>query len=105
MATSSGCPKCGADRLKSAPFPVVDTLVTLVSLRRRYRCSACGWAGRRHRLKRRNQELSSLTPQTVPAKRAIWLFLVVVAFLIVSGTMAMRGCRFEVPTATIGWTT
>ncbi len=90
---SAGCPRCGADRLKAAPLPIIEPLAKLGGSKRRYKCSACGWVGRRHRLKRRNQDVASLTPRQIPAKRAGWFFVFVTLFMILTGFMAVRDCR------------
>lgn len=89
---SSGCPKCGSERLKSAPLVGVDPLVRLVSMKRRYKCAACGWTGWHRRLRRRNNDVPSLTPRQKPQRRA-WAFFVFAAlFLVVSGAMLFREC-------------
>lgn len=46
-----GCPSCGSDRLRRRHH-ALGVIVALASGKRRYRCSACGWSGWRHRLKR-----------------------------------------------------
>lgn len=98
--TTHGCPHCGSDRLKAAPLAIIDTLLNIVSSRRRYKCGACGWRGRRHRLKRRNSELPSLSPRSTPRRNAVWFSMFVVAFLLVTGGLLMRSCN-EAPRAPI----
>ena len=90
--TTHGCPKCGSERLKAAPLFLFDSILNLVDSRRRYKCSACGWRGRRHRLKRRNSELPSLAPRTTPRGPAVWFSLSVVVFLLIAGGLLMRSC-------------
>lgn len=93
---SSGCPKCGAERLKSSAIPVVDPVVRLLTGgRRRYRCVACGWIGRRHRLTRRSFDMPSLAPKRAPAGRAVSFFAVVLLFLLITGTVVIRQCAAD----------
>ena len=91
--TTQGCPRCGADRLKAAPVPIVDVALNLFSARRRYKCAACGWAGRRHRLRRRSQDLPSLSPRSTPRGMAVGFFVMVVLFLLTTGALLMRSCN------------
>lgn len=91
--TAQGCSKCGSDRLKAAPIVLVDSVLNLVGSRRRYKCAACGWRGRRHRLKRRNSELPSLRPGTKARSNEVWFSLFVAAFLLVTGGLLMRSCN------------
>lgn len=93
MTTSSGCPRCGADRMKSAPIFVVDSVARVTLRRRRYRCGACGWIGWRRRLRRRVSEVPTLTPRQGPTRRAAAVSLFAAAFLIVSGLLLIRGCN------------
>ena len=90
--TTHGCPKCGSERLKAAPLFFVDLILNLVDSRRRYKCSACAWRGRRHRLKRRHGEFPSLAPRTTPQGAAVWFSLFVVLFLLIAGGLLMRSC-------------
>ena len=89
----NGCPTCGSERLKAAPVFAVDALRGALDRRRRYRCSACGWSGWKHRLKRRSSGETNLTPNAAPAGRAVWFALVVVAVLAVSGAMFTSSCQ------------
>lgn len=92
--THDGCPKCGSDRLKAAPRALADGLLDRFSSRRRYKCSACGWQGRRHRLRRRSQEMSgSLAPHTAPKAPAVWFAVFVVISLLLSGAVLMKNCN------------
>lgn len=84
----TGCPNCGAERLKAAPVPLIDPVLNVFSSRRRYRCSGCGWTGRRRRLKRRSHELSS--PRVATAK-GVGLFAIVIVLLI-SGGLYVQSC-------------
>lgn len=97
MSHTSGCPRCGVDRLKSAPIPVIDLPLRLLVRRRRYKCSGCGWTGWRRRLRRRRDDVPSLAPQIAPAGRAVGFSMVVLALLLVSGVMLMRSCRSSDP--------
>ena len=62
----SGCPRCRAERIKASPLPLIDGAISLFTRTHRYRCSACGWTGRRRRLKRRQHSQPSLAPRTTP---------------------------------------
>lgn len=94
-SSASGCPACGSERLKSAPIPIVDSVARLVSGRRRYKCAACGWAGWRRRLRRRHDDVPSLTPRQKPQSSAVWFFVFVVIFLVASGVLLTRGCASD----------
>lgn len=90
----SGCPRCGGEQLKSAPllFGLELGLRVIAGGRRRYRCSACGWTGRRRRLHRRRSNLPSLSQGRTPTGRAVSLFVFTLIFLVVTGVLAARGC-------------
>src|SRR4051794_32723943 len=92
MMGIAGCAQCGADRLKSVPIPIADSAARWLGLKRRYRCTVCGWTGWRHRLRRRSDDVPSLNPRQGAAKPAISLFVLVIIFLLVSATMLARGC-------------
>jgi len=102
---ASGCPSCGADRLKSAPVMALESLVRLVSEKRRYRCAGCGWTGWRRRLIRRKRDVPSLNQKRTATPPAVIFFIFVVAFLLVSGVFLVRGCstRPQGATESIGF--
>jgi hypothetical protein len=80
--------------MKAAPRAFSDAVLDKFSARRRYKCSACGWQGRRNRLKRRTQEMpTSLSPRTAPKARAVWFALLAGLFLLASGILLMRSCN------------
>ena len=92
-----GCPCCGAARLKSAPLPVVSSLVAVASYKRRYRCSDCDWTGWRHRLQRRGGP--SMADQVfdgheVHAKEIVYFIVVSMTFVIFLGVV-MKNCADE----------
>ena len=89
----SGCPRCRAERIKASPLPLIDGAISLFTRTHRYRCSACGWTGRRRRLKRRQHSQPSLAPRTAPEKRAVVFFVFVIGFLLITGGLLMRSCN------------
>jgi hypothetical protein len=92
-SSASGCPKCGTDRLKSAPMPGLDAIARFISGKRRYRCAACGWTGWIRRLRRRHHDVPSLAPRQRPQRMAYVLFVFAAVFLVVSGAMLFRACN------------
>jgi len=93
MTAYAGCGKCGADRLKAAPVPIVDATARLLGLKRRYRCSVCGWTGWRHRLRRRSDDVPSLSQRETAAKPAVTFFVLIVILLLISAVLLVRGCE------------
>jgi len=92
--TTSGCPKCGSDRLKGAPTPVVSLLARAVTRRRRYRCGDCGWTGWKHRLRRRSDSLAvSRQPRETAERRAWWFFGLFVGILVLASVLLVRNCE------------
>ena len=84
-----GCPSCGADRLKAAPVPIVDALLSVLVRRRRYRCVECAWVGWRHRLRRHTNEPSS--QRSTQASAAVLIGFIAVVLLI-GGGLLMESC-------------
>lgn len=90
-----GCPKCGSDILKSAPFPIVEPFIKPFVKKRRYHCRQCGWTGWRHRLHRRNSQLPSAQGRSSVDRRAVWFFIFVVLFILAAAIMSIRGDDIE----------
>jgi|SRR5579862_1436679 len=93
-----GCPHCASPRLRSAPLPVVSTIVRIASHKRRYRCSECHWTGYRHRLER-GEGLSTdeIFNGHEVHRKAVWYFVIVtIAFVLFLGTV-MKQCADEAP--------
>ena len=94
-----GCPKCGSQRLKSAPLPLVSTLARVASVKRRYRCSDCEWTGWRHRLQRMGgaSRADQIFDGHEVQHREVWYFVfVTVAFVLFLG-IVMKQCADEAP--------
>jgi predicted RNA-binding Zn-ribbon protein involved in translation (DUF1610 family) len=83
-----GCPSCGSERLRHVE-DASDRLARFAG-KRHYRCSACGWSGWKHRLKRRHR---AATPRAerpqITRKQVIFLLIclaVVIAWYIVQSS-------------------
>jgi len=94
----TGCPACGADRLKGAPLPLVSAVVFPLIRRYRYRCSNCRWTGWKRRLKSRRdthggtiRQRSSKDVRAVSFAIALVLFLVIVTVLLLRSFESTRG--------------
>ena len=96
----SGCYKCGSDRLKGAPLPVVGTLAGALTRRRRYRCSGCGWAGWRHPLRRRSGAGVPLVAKRTPDRPAITFFTIFAGALVTATLMLATSCEPAAPSDT-----
>ena len=97
---TSGCPKCGAQRLRSAPIPLVSALVGRSSGKRRYRCSACQWTGWQHRLQRRNGAATGgehIFDAQEHRKKEMWYFAVVMLSFFAFLGIVMKNCADEAP--------
>jgi rubredoxin len=97
---TGGCPECGAQRLRSAPIPLVSAVIDRTSGKRRYRCSACQWIGWQHRLQRRNAAPGGgeeIFDAQAARKKEAWYFVVVMlAFLLFLGVV-MKNCADDAP--------
>lgn len=87
-----GCPGCGQDRLKSGPVSAVDLVLNVFSRRRRYVCSSCGWMGRRHRLKRRGTDRSSLASRGATPSTMYGILFVIALAVVLVVSLAAEGC-------------
>jgi hypothetical protein len=94
----TGCPACGADRLKGAPLPLISAVVFPFIHRYRYRCSSCRWSGWKRRLKSHGdihggtiRHRSSKDVRAVSFAIALVLFLVIVTSLLVGSCEHARG--------------
>lgn len=95
---AQGCPRCGTDRLRSAPVPMLG-LSTRPDGRRRYRCTSCGWVGWKHRLQRRRLDGRAVTQKRVPLNRAMLWTLIIVVFALWSGGALAKSCVASRPDA------
>ena len=93
----TGCPRCGGDRLKSAPMPVLSAVLKLFWRKRRYRCADCGTISWHHRLQRRSTALPSLAPSATAGAPAIVFVVIVVGILLSSGIALTRSCAEQRP--------
>lgn len=87
------CKRCGSDRHRSAPLPVIDAIVGALTGRRRYACTACGVKTWRHRLARRGEPLAPQIENSRPTSRAYSLFILVLGFTVVAAIGAMSNCQ------------
>lgn len=82
---SPRCPRCGAERLKSAPG-LLGNMIARATERRRYRCGQCSWSGWKRRLVRRSGADTSLLAKSRPSREAYWFIgLAVVVLLVILG--------------------
>ena len=87
--TASGCPRCGAERLKGA-HGLLDSLFGPITGRRRYRCAHCSWSGWKRRLARKSTRDTSLLPKSGPPREAYWFLALTIAVLLVIVGLIVR---------------
>lgn len=94
-----GCPRCRSERIRSAPLPLVGSVLTLVTAKRRYQCADCHWRGWHHRLQRRHGASMGVTLQQaeVPQAPALWFAAAVMTFFLVVTGLLVRGCDTQAP--------
>jgi hypothetical protein len=98
-----GCPKCKSDRLKGAAIPGISLVLSPLVHRRRYHCADCGWTGWKHRLQRRGEASMTvaLRQRDGPDARALWFFIAVVAFVLLTTVMLVRSCGSAAPSESV----
>ncbi len=89
----NGCQKCGSDRLKAAPIPIVSALLAPFVNRRRYACANCGWRWWSRPLRHRSGHATVGAFSSRLPKRAGVFSLLVLLTIVLSGLAAMRECR------------
>jgi hypothetical protein len=90
----TGCPACGADRLKGAPLPLVSAVVFPLIRRYRYRCSSCRWSGWKRRLKSRGEIHSgTIRHRSNKDVRAVSFAIALVLFLVSVSVLLVRSCE------------
>jgi hypothetical protein len=90
----TGCPACGADRLKGAPLPLVSAVVFPLVRRYRYRCSSCRWSGWKRRLKPRGEiHGGTIRQRSSKDVRAGSFAIVLVLFPVIVTVLLVRSCE------------
>ncbi len=95
------CPRCGSDRYRGAPFPILGALADRIMGRRRYRCAACGLSRWSHRLSRRHGVSAQKVTDERSATSAYSFFVIIVAFMALTGAAAASNCHPNDPRGTM----
>jgi hypothetical protein len=75
-------------------MPLVSAFTGPLVRRYRYACADCHWTGWKPRLRRRSDAGTvTLQQRTQPESRALWFFIAVVGFLLVTTVLLMRSCE------------